>query len=287
MTGRTNPYDWLEEEPPEGIFIGAEPSLSLLGLPQGGPIKRRSMSDDQEVAAQNETVRDRLEQAARALSLTAKDGVARQIDISDLGEADMYLLRDVLAEGEASVMAAGPDGVMQASESAFPGLWLVHHPDCPTPSFLEVADVPGIVRDVLAQMAPRTMPLEHIVPPDGAMNVMGVLAEIRHVARTWRPGDANHVMNFTLLPMTEADTEFLAQMLGHGPVQISSGGYGAARVIATAFNRVWAVQYLNAMGVVILDTIEIGDVPIAAKAAQEDHEDSAHRLSIVLSGALQ
>jgi hydrogenase-1 operon protein HyaF len=143
------------------------------------------------------------------------------------------------------------------------------------------------VRDIIAAMPPRPLPLEHIVPPDGTMNVMGVLSEIRHVAGAWRMGAANHVMNFTLLPMTEPDVDFLAKMLGQGPVRFASGGYGAARIIATAFARVWAVQYLNSMGVVILDTLEIGDVPSAARAALEDFEDSATRLAHILTGDLQ
>jgi hypothetical protein len=58
-------------------------------------------------------------------------------------------------------------------------------------------------------------------------------------------------------------------------------------LLATAFHRVWAVQYLNSMGAVILDTVEIGDVPTAACAAKEDFEDSAIRLRHILQGELQ
>ena len=41
----------------------------------------------------------------------------------------------------------------------------------------------------------------------------------------------------------------------------------------------WAVQYLNSMGKVILDTLEVGGVPVAALAAKEDFEDSSVRLA--------
>jgi hydrogenase-1 operon protein HyaF len=115
------------------------------------------------------------------------------------------------------------------------------------------------------------------------MNVLPVLAEIRHLMGRQRSGRPNHVINFTLLPMTPEDQEFLTQVLGRMPITIVSGGYGACKVLATGMTGVWAVQYMNSMGVVILDTLEIGDVPSAARAAAEDFEDSAERLSDILA----
>ncbi|MGF1462678.1 MAG: hydrogenase expression/formation protein [Maricaulaceae bacterium] len=108
---------------------------------------------------------------------------------------------------------------------------------------------------------------------------MSVLSEVSERADAWTPKTPNHVINFTLFPMTEADQAFLAKVLGEVGVRVASGGYGAARVIMTALKRVWAVQYLNAMGTVILDTIEVGAIPSAALASREDFEDSAERLA--------
>jgi hydrogenase-1 operon protein HyaF len=53
-------------------------------------------------------------------------------------------------------------------------------------------------------------------------------------------------------------------------------------VIATTVRHVWAVQYVNAMGNTILDTLEIGRVPDAVVAASQDLEDSARRLDEIL-----
>jgi len=44
----------------------------------------------------------------------------------------------------------------------------------------------------------------------------------------------------------------------------------------------WAVQYLDGLGAVILDTLESGDLPDAVLASPEDFEDSAVRLSDML-----
>lgn len=289
MTDRPNPMIWMNEPEPEGVFIGAgEDGLQLLGLPQGAsPAARRRELERLRGQPVSADARARLNDMARALTASAADGAARRIELDDLGSDDLALALDVLGTGEASVMIAATDDMVQASETVFPGLWILRRDEAPSAPWAEVGDCPSLVRETLAAMPARTLPLEHIVPPDGAMNVMGVLAEARHVAAAWRAGASNHVMNFTLLPMTEADAAFLAAMLGEGPVRFASGGYGAARIIATLLPRVWAVQYLNSMGVVILDTLEIGDVPVAACAAREDFADSAVRLTHILAGDLQ
>jgi hydrogenase-1 operon protein HyaF len=53
-------------------------------------------------------------------------------------------------------------------------------------------------------------------------------------------------------------------------------------VLATGLRDVWSVQFRNAMDTTILDTLEIGDVPAAARAANEDFQDSAERLGEII-----
>ena len=85
--------------------------------------------------------------------------------------------------------------------------------------------------------------------------------------KQYRPGEPNHVISLTLMPMLAEDLELLVDRLGTGPVKIVSRGYGSCRVQATAIHNVWSVQFFNAMDAILLDTIEIGDVPTAAQAA--------------------
>jgi len=94
----------------------------------------------------------------------------------------------------------------------------------------------------------------------------------------YAPGDPYHVINFSLLPFNDVDMAFLQQTLGNGPVQLISRGYGACKITATGARHVWSVQFLNASQAIILDTLEIGDVPVAACASEEDFRDSAERL---------
>jgi hydrogenase-1 operon protein HyaF len=72
--------------------------------------------------------------------------------------------------------------------------------------------------------------------------------------------------------------EVLQSTLGAGPVSLTSRGYGTCRVVATGALNVWSVQFYNAMDTIILDTLEIVDVPQVAAAAEEDFRDSSDRL---------
>ena len=82
--------------------------------------------------------------------------------------------------------------------------------------------------------------------------------------------------------MSPEDQQLLIDVLGRAELVLESGGFGHCRVMATRVRDVWAVQYVNAMGNTILDTIEIGRIPEAAVAASQDLQDSARRLDEIL-----
>jgi hydrogenase-1 operon protein HyaF len=274
-----NPHPFLDaaDDAPNGVFVGGE--LELLGMPQG--LRRIEPPKIYGAGAAGRAI---LAEVAAALRDLGDNGVAARFEMDRLSADDVAGVLDLLGEGEVSALIADAEGLIQAQESVFPGVWVMQREDSSAPPWLEAADAPQAARESLAAMPQRALPLEHIVPPDGTMNVMGVLTELRHRSQTWTPAIPTHVMNFTLLPMTPADAEFLSALLGQGPVRFTSGGYGSARIISTALRHVFAVQYLNAMGQVILDTVEIGDLPAAACAQREDFQDSAARLSRLLEG---
>jgi hydrogenase-1 operon protein HyaF len=87
------------------------------------------------------------------------------------------------------------------------------------------------------------------------------------------------VINLTLFPMTPQDHAALEFALPVGTVAIISRGFGNCRITSTGVRDVWRVQYFNNMNTLILNTIEIVDVPEVALAAAEDLEDSRERLS--------
>ena len=86
------------------------------------------------------------------------------------------------------------------------------------------------------------------------------------------------MINLTLLPVSEADLDTLYGWLGHREVSILSRGYGNCRITSTRLAHVWWVQYFNTMDALILNTIEVVDMPEVALAAVEDFEDTLERL---------
>jgi hydrogenase-1 operon protein HyaF len=145
---------------------------------------------------------------------------------------------------------------------------------------LEVGPIPLVV-----EAAARDLTVERYImpkPEDHAgqelMNVMPLLFEIDARMQDLRPSVTNHVISLTNLPMTDGDLALLGKTIGGGEIRAFSKGYGATRITSTRARGVWQVEYLNAMGTVILDTIEIGGPPAALLAAQEDFEDSCERL---------
>ncbi|HMK88309.1 MAG TPA: hydrogenase expression/formation C-terminal domain-containing protein [Methylocystis sp.] len=214
-----------------------------------------------------------------ALESQKASELGRLFDITDYGVDDLELISQALGEGEVSGVAALPDGgVAELKEATVAGVWRVRFQDAAGrigADYLEIAAVPEVVRRVASLGADR---LSFGAPPPGAMNVMPLLAEIGDRMRCYAPGAPAHVINFSLLPMNDLDMSFLQQTLGDGAVQLVSRGYGACKVTATGARHVWSVQFFNASDAILLDTLEIGDIPAAACAADEDFRDSAERL---------
>ena len=138
----------------------------------------------------------------------------------------------------------------------------------------------GAIPDVLAATMNACAGSELAAPdyPAGCMNAPALVEEIRMQAAAWQPGQAAHVINLSLLPVSEADLDTLYGWLGHREVSILSRGYGNCRITSTRLKNVWWVQYFNSMDVLILNSIEVGGMPEVALAAPEDFADSVQRL---------
>jgi hydrogenase-1 operon protein HyaF len=220
-----------------------------------------------------------LPRLTRALDHQTETAPGLLFDLGELTAEEHTLITELMGTGEVHAVVALPDGVIaQVQESVLAGLWRVRFADADgrkLADYAEVSSVPQVIRRAAAM---TLADLEIEAPPEGAMNVMPVLAEIRDRVRTRRPGDAPHTISLTLLPMTPADIDFLQASLGTGPVRLVSRGYGTCRMQATAIHGVWSVQFFNTMDTMLLDTLEICDIPVVACAAAEDLRDSAARL---------
>ena len=255
--------------------------LRLIDMPQG---LRRSPSQVRAADAMSMATRAVLLEALAALKAqAAAPGEPLRVSLKSLSAGDLDVLFDVLGEGEVRA-AVGGEALWRIEETVLPGLWriAVRTADGEEVQWLEAAAMASPVLQAAQRLPQASIAVPRQLPA-GTMNAPALIAELVTRSREWRPGAGpNHVVNFTLLPLSEPDAEVLTATLGQIPLSIRSSGYGSCQVFGTGLRHVWAVQYMNSMGKIILDTLEVGDIPASACAAREDFEDSAGRLAEIL-----
>jgi hydrogenase-1 operon protein HyaF len=209
----------------------------------------------------------------------AAGGRGPRVDLAAVSPPALEIMNQMLGEGEVSIQVGG-DRRFRIQESVFTGLWRVCALDDDgllAEDWLEAGMLPDFVAP-MARNAGRDAPAR-INLPDGAMNSPALLAEIGGQMATRSRGDPAHVINLTLFPLTPDDHAVLAQALPVGPVAMISRGFGNCHVTSTGLADVWRVQYFNNMNTLILNTIEVVDVPEVVLAAGEDLADSRERLA--------
>ncbi len=270
-------------EQPMSVFPIAAESLDSAhsGLTAAGALARPASVNGIELARNCPSAIALLSSVAAAAAGQKSDVPTQLFRLGNLSDLERKLIADVLGEGELAGVVALPAGrVAQIQESVLAGIWRVRIETDAAHEYVEVGAIPEIVRRAATDLTSSDLMIG--AAPDGAMNVLPVLAEIRERALAWRPDMRSQIINFTLLPMSPVDQAFLQQSVGNGPIQLSSRGYGTCRVLATGIRNVWSVQFFNAMDTIILDTLEVGGVPTAALAAEEDFWDSAERLQEII-----
>lgn len=200
------------------------------------------------------------------------------IELQDMETEVVRLLNQTMGEGEVSISVRG-SSAFRIQETVFAGVWRLHEYAADgrlTRDAIMACAIPPVVTLWAREDVSLDCPLPQKTP--GIMNALSVLTEVVGKAGTYKTGDAAHVVNLTLLPMSPEDMECLPQTLGVGAVTILSRGYGNCRITSTRLPNVWWVQYFNSMDTLILNTIEVSEVPEVALASQEDYEDSIERL---------
>lgn len=249
--------------------------LNMLGVPSDMHTFRPPVIDSE---ADPETYRAALDVLRHVLAgletLTGETAQRFRLSALDLDPAVLKEVNEMLGQGEVSVLTEG----LTAQETTFTGLWRVRGAlSGEIRDDIEASPFPMALRNFAAA---RQMPLEPIdAPPANLMNAPALLAEIRDASARCQPGYAAHVINLSLLPVTPEDTDYLDTMLGRGGVSVLSRGFGNCRITATAYPSVWWVQYFNSMEKLILNSVEVVDVPAVALAAAEDFADSRERLA--------
>jgi hydrogenase-1 operon protein HyaF len=255
--------------------------LQYLEMPRGMNTFSMPQVPEAADATALSTARDLL--AAFHARLAAWDpedgGEGPRTDLTGMAAPALTVVNEVLGEGEVSIQVAGTPAY-RIQESVFTGLWRCCELDAAGAlrrDWLEAAPVPQVALDRAKGGA--TLALPDVPLPPGAMNSPALLNEIARQLAERAPGARAHVVNLTLFPMTPDDHAVLERALPVGPVAMISRGFGNCRITSTGARDVWRVQYFNNMNTLILNTIEIVDVPEVALASAEDLVDSRERLA--------
>lgn len=260
-------------------------TLEYITMPQGMSTYRPPLLPEPEEVAGRTGAQRALQALLGALDLACRGEAAAPVSLHALGEADRALVNQVMGEGEVSARVDGEGWALRIQESVFAGVWRVMRFEhgVLVEDALEAGPVPAALRRAAAADAVRaSLPPVPEPWPEGVMNSPMLLTEIEDQWQRWQPGQPPHVVNLTLLPMSPLDIGFLDHQLGTGRVLILSRGYGNCRITNTLAPNCWRVVYYNSQDAVILNTVEVVDMPEVACAAPEDLRDSRERLREVL-----
>ena len=131
------------------------------------------------------------------------------LDMRGVAHSAQTITNQMLGDGEVSIQVNG-QRTLHVQESVFTGVWHVVELDGAgqlLADWLEAAPLPSAV---LA--AARDSGRDHLLPveiPAGAMNSPALLHELQSQLKTRRSGDAPHVLNLTLVPLTPEDHQVL------------------------------------------------------------------------------
>lgn len=272
-----------------GIGPGSQPeedTLEYLSMPQGMETFRAPVLPEPEDVVGCKQAHRALREALAQLDRVRQGAGNLGVDLTGLPEADLKLINQVLGEGEVSALVTGGDSSyeLRVQESVFAGVWRVvcSVNGVVSSDTIELGAVPQALRTAAVEDVSPSVPRWQGPLPPNVQNAPTLLAEIEDQWLSWRTGQPAHVVNLTLLPMSVEDIGFLDHHLGTGRVMILSRGYGNCRITNTRMPNCWRVVYYNSQDVVILNTVEVTDLPDVAQAAQEDLDDSHERLREVL-----
>jgi hydrogenase-1 operon protein HyaF len=274
-----------------GIGPGSQPeeeTLDYLPMPSGMETFRAPVLPEPEDVAGCHGAHRALRGALAQLDLVRQGAGNLGVDLSGLPVADLKLINQVLGEGEVSavVQGSGDSGyTLRVQESVFAGVWRVVASvnGVVTSDTIELGAIPQALKTAALEDVSTVVPRWQGALPPNVQNAPSLLAEIEDQWRVWRTGQPAHMVNLTLLPMSVEDIGFLDHHLGTGRVLILSRGYGNCRISNTLRPNCWRVVYYNSQDIVILNTVEVSELPDVAQAAQEDLDDSHERLVEVLA----
>lgn len=262
-------------------------SLQYLSMPKDMDTYRTPALPDPDALQGLNRAFDVLRQVVQHLAAPPLGKTATaQVQLAGLPPQELDLINQILGEGEASALIDNGEGRphIRVQEAIFAGVWrlVTVHQGQVIDDVIEIGPVPTLFRDVALQDVRPAPPRWQGPLPPQVQNAPLLIEELEDRIQHPLAGGEAHVVNLSLLPVTPQDIGFLDHHLGTGRLLILSRGYGNCRITNTRRPHCWRVVYYNGSDNVILNTVEVTDMPDVALAAPEDLQDSHSRLQDVL-----
>jgi hydrogenase-1 operon protein HyaF len=206
-------------------------------------------------------------------------GEPAALDLAGLAPEALRALNETLGEGEVSAIVKAEFNI-HVQETVFAGVWREQHFGATGEllhDYLLAAPIPPVVGRAAAERAATK--LRALELPAGATSLPALLHELQNAMDRCSHDTPARVINLTLLPLSREDSIYLDLVLDGGSVVILSRGFGNCRVSSTAARHVWRVQYFNNMQTLLLNTLEVVQMPEVAIAAREDLLETRERLA--------
>ena len=257
--------------------------LEYMRMPTGMSKYVRPQLPDPEQLESMAGAREAMGWLRSALAAYRQDQRSLKANLTALDDDSRRIVNQIIGEGEVSLTF---DGAVRArtQESVLAGVWRTFCFDDDDNVVADILEVGSVPSHVLSPERPdEPVPTGDANVPEAMTNALSILVELEALLERFRRDGTPGTITLSLLPLSDEEVEFVDARLGRGPVDILSRSYGKCQIIGTNTRDVWWVRYYNSMNTLILNTLEITDVPEVVCAAPEDLADSAERLEEILS----
>ncbi|GEM_PF-6906634 len=232
-----------------------------------------------------------------ALLMFNEDSRYNQFDLCALSLHSREFIDDIIGAGEIYAtlqIEKGDIKHIEIQESSIPGVWRIkhiNHLDKVGTDYLEVTTFPTAIlskchalnnKETLEEQLSHDQPIDLMLQDAVNHNKHALLNELNYRGKNYNSSDETFVINLTASSMNDGELEELANQLGVGQVDLYSKAYGNCQISATSCVNTWWIKYFDAQENVMLETLEIVDIPTIASSSYRDIALSAMRLKNIL-----